>query len=61
MRIIPREADTNRETLMDIIMISTTDFAPDDDMFGNALPLGLAPVEPTGKLTTTWSTLKHSF
>ena len=61
MRIVPREADTNRETLMDIIMISTTDFAPDDDMFGNALPLGLTPVEPTGKLTTTWSTLKHSF
>ncbi len=62
MRIVPREADTKKETLMDVILISTTDFAPDDDMFENAAPLGgLTPVEPTGKLATTWATLKHSF
>lgn len=62
IRIVPREADTKKETLMDVILISTTDFEPDDDMFKNATPLGgLTPVEPIGKLATTWATLKHSF
>ena len=62
IRIVPREADTKKETLMDVIMISTTDFAPDDDMFKNASPLGgLTPVETVDKLATTWATLKRSF
>ncbi|MYA68619.1 hypothetical protein F4009_07850 [Candidatus Poribacteria bacterium] len=63
IRIVPREADTNRETLMDIIMISSTDFEPNDDMFKNASPLGgdPTPVKPAGKLTTTWGTIKHRF
>lgn len=63
IRIVPREADTNRETLMDIILISSTDFTPNDDMFNNASPLAgdPTPVEPTDKLTTTWGAIKHSF
>ena len=63
IRIVPREADANRETLMDIIMISSTDFAPNDDMFKNASPLGgdPTPVKPVGKLATTWGAIKDSF
>ena len=63
IRIVPREADTNKETLMDIIMISSTDFEPNDDMFKNASPLGgdPTPVEPADKLATTWGAIKDSF
>ena len=63
IRIVPREADTQRETLMDIILISSTDFSPDDDMFKNASPLGgdPTPVKPAGKLATTWAAIKDSF
>ena len=63
IRIVPREAEARKETLMDIIMISTTDFEPNDDMFENASPLAgdPTPVEPVDKLATTWGTIKHSF
>ena len=63
IRIVPREAEATKETLMDIIMISTTDFEPNDDLFENASPLAgdPTPVEPAGKLTTTWGAIKHSF
>ena len=63
IRIVPREAEATKETLMDIIMISSTDFEPDDDMFKNASPLGgdPTPVKPAGKLATTWGTIKDRF
>ena len=63
IRIVPREAEATKETLMDIIMISSTDFEPNDDMFKNASPLGgdPTPVKPAGKLTTTWGAIKHRF
>ena len=63
IRIVPREAEATKETLMDIIMISSTDFEPNDDMFKNASPLGgdPTPVKPAGKLATTWGAIKDSF
>ena len=63
IRIVPREAEATKETLMDIIMISSTDFEPNDDMFKNATPLGgdPTPVKPVGKLATTWGAIKDSF
>lgn len=63
IRIVPREAEATKETLMDIIMISSTDFEPNDDMFKNASPIGgdPTPVEPADKLATTWGAIKHRF
>ena len=63
IRIVPREAEAAKETLMDIILISSTDFEPNDDMFNNASPLAgdPTPVEPADKLATTWGAIKHSF
>lgn len=63
IRVVPREAEATKETLMDIIFLSTVDFEPNDDMFNNASPLGgdPTPVQPADKLATTWGAIKHSF
>ena len=61
IRVVPREADVKKETLMDIIFLSTVDFEPNDDMFKNAAPLAgdPTPVEPADKLATTWAAIKR--
>ena len=59
VRIQPREADAGKEALFDIFMISTEAFQPTDEDYEKAKE-GL-PVEPAGKLATTWGTIKHRF
>jgi hypothetical protein len=62
VRIVPREAEPQREILIDIIMISSVEFQPTDDDFNNASPLGgPTAVQPEGKLTTTWAAIKRNF
>ena len=59
VRIQPREAAAGLEALFDVFMISTEPFQPTDEDYEKAKK-GL-PVEPTGKITTTWGTIKNRF
>ena len=59
VRIQPREAAAGLEALFDVFMISSEPFKPTDEDYEKAKE-GL-PVEPAGKLTTTWGTIKNRF
>lgn len=59
VRIQPREADAAKEALFDIFMISSKPFRPTNEDYEKAKD-GL-PVEPAGKLATTWSAIKSRF
>ena len=56
-----REASPGQETLMDVIMVSTTPFFPNREVFDNAKRRGALVVGPSGKLATMWGALKDDF
>ena len=60
LRLFPREAGLQAETLCDILVISSRDLGQPRDGDYQAAKDPLA-VEPAGKLATTWATLKTRF
>ena len=61
-----REASPGLETLMDVIMVSTTPFPPPykevfDNARGRGALRGALAVGPSGKLATVWGALKRDF
>ena len=60
VRVIPREAAAGKEILMDIFVVSTQPFEPNDNAYKKAKRKQLA-VQPAGKLATTWAALKRDF
>ena len=63
VRITPREAGGGQEVLFDIICISTKELRMpvDDDDWSKATPIAPEAVDFSGKLTTTWGTIKNRF
>ena len=63
VRITPRETDTGKEVLIDIICVSTKEFGPipTDDDWKNAKPLDGQAVQAGGKLATMWGIIKSDF
>ena len=51
--IAKREGDERGAVIVDIVVISTVEFRPTDDLFKQA-----AAIEPQGKLAVTWGNLK---
>ena len=51
--IAKREGDERGAVIVDIIVISTVEFQPTDELFKQA-----AAVEPQGKLATVWGDVK---
>ena len=59
VRIVPREADAAKETLMDVFVISNAAYRPLDEHFIRAKKKTAQAVQPARKLATMWGAIKR--